>query len=320
MTFADADQNAEPATVAFVSEDFFKTVGVWPAAGRAFREADDVVLPAKLWSSRFNSDPGIIGQRVWQGYGEGEWSSQHTVAGVMPAGFEVCSRAIDFLQPLDIAAVANIDGNNRDFAGVIGRLRPGMSLEQAQSRADTFSAYLARENPARNRGWQMRLVPVTEDSTGEFRPFMTALMGALAFMLLILCTNVATLLMGKTATRGKEIAVRVALGASRGRIMWHLVTESLVAIAGAMTGLGLAYVVVSWLRASLPRRRTWGAAFLQADGIRIDEWVVGFAVLAALVVGGLFGLIPAVRASNPNLEESLKDAALARGHRQRPAP
>lgn len=308
LTFADADPNAEPATVAFVSADFFRTVGVWPAAGRAFGDPADVVLPDRYWRSRFAADRGIVGKRVWQGYGGGKWSSQHTVAGVMPAGFEVCSRAIDFLQPLDIAEVARIDGGYR-VAAAIGRLRDGMSLELAQARADAFAANLARENPGRNRGWRVRLVPVTEDSTGEYRPFMTALVGAVGFMVLILCTNVANLLLVKASTRGREIAVRVALGASRGRIVWQLLTESLVlAFAGAVTGLGLAYAVVAWLRTSLPNRHTWGGSFLQADGVQIDGWVVGFAMVAALLVGGLFGLIPALRASNPNLEESLKDA------------
>lgn len=321
LTFADADPNAEPATVAFVSADFFKTVGVWPAAGRTFGDPGDVVLQDRYWHSRFGADPGIVGERVWHGYGEGSgWSSQWTVAGVMPPGFAVYSRAVEFLQALNIAEVARIDGGHR-IAAVIGRLRHGMSLEQAQARADTFAANLARENPGRNRGWQVRLVPVTEDSAGEFRPFMTALVGAVVFMLLIICTNVANLLLGKAATRGKEIAVRVALGASRGRVIWHLLTESLVlAFVGAATGLGLAYAVVAWLRTSLPNRHTWGGSFLQADGIRIDGWVVGFAMLAALLVGGLFGLIPAVRASNPDLEESLKDAGrgtmgTARGRR-----
>jgi putative ABC transport system permease protein len=308
LSNADADPNAEPATVAFVSADFFKTVGVWPSAGRAFRGPGDVVLPDRYWRSRFGADPAIVGTIVWQGYGEGKWSSQHTVAGVMPAGFEVCSRAIDFLQPLDIAEVARVDGGYRVEA-VIGRLRHGMSLEQAQTRADAFSGNLARENPGRNRGWQVRLVPLAEDSAGEFRPFVTALFGAVVFMLLVICTNVANLLLGKAATREKEIAVRVALGASRGRVIWHLLTESLVlALVGGAMGLGLAYAVIHWLRASLPNRHTWGASFLQADGIQIDGWVVGFTMVAALLVGGLFGLIPALRASNPNLEESLKDA------------
>jgi putative ABC transport system permease protein len=309
LTLADADPNAEPALVAFVSADFFKTVGVWPVAGRVFGDPGDVLLQDRYWHSRFDADPGVVGERVWHGYGEGSgWSSQWTVAGVMPAGFEVVSRAIDFLQALDIAEVARINGGHR-LEAVIGRLRQGMPIEQAQARADAFSAHLARENPGRNRGWHIRLVPVAEDSAGEFRPFMTALFGAVVFMLLIICTNVANLLLAKAATRGKEIAVRVALGASRGRVVCHLLTESLVlAFVGATAGLGLAYAVVAWLRTSLPNRHTWGSSFLQADGIQIDGWVVAFAILAALLVGGLFGLIPAVRASSPNLEESLKDA------------
>lgn len=152
LTLADADPNAEPALVAFVSADFFKTVGVWPAAGRVFDDPGDVVLQDRYWHSRFDADPGVVGERVWHGYGAGGgWSSQWTVAGVMPAGFEVVSRAIDFLQAFDIAEVARLNGAHR-LEAVIGRLRPGMSLEQAQARADAFSAQLARENPGRNRG------------------------------------------------------------------------------------------------------------------------------------------------------------------------
>ena len=116
LTHADADPNAEPATVAFVSEDFFKTVGVWPAAGRAFREPGDVVLPERYWSSRFNSDPGIVGERVWQGYGEGEWSSSMDRGRCDAGGLRGVLARHRFPAILDIVGVAKLDGNHRNFA------------------------------------------------------------------------------------------------------------------------------------------------------------------------------------------------------------
>ena len=242
LTHADADPNAEPATVAFVSEDFFKTVGVWPAAGRAFREPGDVVLPERYWSSRFNirsrdHRPACLARvrrrRVEQSAYRGRCDAGGLRGVLARHRFPAIPRHRGRRQTRrESPKLCRRD--RKAAAGDVHRAGP------VESRR-LLSGPRARQ-PRRNRRWQMRLVPVTEDSAGAFRPFMTALVGAVAFMLLILCTNVATLLLGKTATRGKEIAVRVALGASRGRVVWHLVTESLVlAVAGAITGLGLAY-------------------------------------------------------------------------------
>jgi putative ABC transport system permease protein len=333
LTFADADPNAEPATVALVSRDFFEVTGARPRLGRTFSRAERpdaksaswqtdpaVLLQEAYWRRRFQGRPNIVGEAVWQDYGAGpQWSREVVVAGVMPREFTVASRGIDYLQPFDIDRRAAEHPTSRDFT-VIGRLTAGMSLEQAQQRADAFSRVLEQRDPARPRGARLQLVPAAEDASGEFRPFMLALLGAVIVLVIVLAANTATLLLLKGVVRGREVAVRTAVGASPGRLLRQFVTEStVVALGGAAVGLGLAHFLLAWLRVHLPNPKTWGGSFLQAESLRVDGTVALFALAAALTVGALFGVLPAWHASRTDVVESLKDggAAVTRGPRRR---
>jgi putative ABC transport system permease protein len=333
LTFLDAGPNGEPAQVALVSPAFFDVTGIRPRLGRPFtsiarhdrqpraEQAEPaVLLQDAYWRSRFQGREDVIGRTVWQDYGGGpEWSRQLLVAGVMPREFAVVSRSIDYLQPFDIDFQAAQYPESRDFA-VIGRLKSGVSLAEAQQRADAFSRVLERRNVGRVPGWQVRLVPAAEDAAGEFQPFMLALLVAVLVLVLVLAVNTSTLLLLKAVARAKEIAVRSAMGASPGRLIRQLVTEStLLSVAGAASGLAVAHVLLGWLRLHLPNPKTWGGSFLEAESLRIDGTVALFALGAAVLVGGAFGLLPAWHMSRTDLVDSLKDSgpSVTSGERRR---
>lgn len=310
LAFLDADPNAEPARVALVSPAFFEITGVRPRLGRTFSVGEPaVLLQHSYWRRRFEARESVIGQTVWQGYGEGApWSRELHVAGVMPRDFAVISSAIDYLEPFDIDQRAAKAPQSRGFA-VLARLKPGISLDAARQRADAFSRTLEQRNPDRPPGSRVQIIPIDEEAAGEFRPFMLALLAAVLLLVSVLAINTATLLLLKGVARAKELAVRSALGASPGRLARQLVTESTVLSAvGAVGGLVLASLLLAWLRANLPNAKTWGGSFLQAESLRVDAQSTLFAAAAALTVGAAFGLVPAWHSSRIDVGESLKDA------------
>ena len=308
----DADANGEVTTLAFVTDNFYRTLGVFPVLGRPSEVGNaGVVLQYNYWQNRFGADPGIVGTSVWMGAGY-DGAAQWHIVGVMPPGFGFYTRKIDFLTRLNAdraAARSKVPDPNRRWWIVVGRLKPGLTLSEAQARADVFSSRMAADYPDENRDWHVQLVPVMEDLTSGLRPALLTLLGAAGFVLLIVCTNVAGVLLVKATSRGKEFALRSALGASRLGLLRQLLTESLVlALTGGVLGLYFAQGLVHFVRTLTPNRHTWGQFLIQAEFIEVDRWVVGFVLVSALAVGLLFGMISALRASKPDVNEALKDA------------
>jgi predicted permease len=287
----------------FITPGFFETLRARAAIGRTIRPEEAVtgndrymVLSHGFWRRRFGSDPSVVGRALTI---DGE---PYTVLGVMPEGFAFPADGIDFWIPLSTIPA---DGIGRDrgsrFLDVIGRLAPGATLEQARDELAARSRRIAAQE-ADAKGWtEVTVVPVREALLGEVRRPLLVLSGAVAFVLLITCVNIASLLLARASARQRELAVRSALGAGRGRLLRQLVVESLVlALLGGALGVALAYVGVRAFSAL-------GAAGLpRAADIRIDATVLLFAFAVSTASGLLFGLLPALRATSRNLEGVLR--------------
>ena len=288
-----------------VSAEFFAALGVTPMLGRDFRDDDDkpgasrtVLLSQGLWQRRFNADAGIAGKTITLNH------QSFTVIGVIPASFQFTVpgvfRPAELWTPSAFAQDNSTRGNQ--YLRVIARLKPGISMARAQSEMSALAARLEQQYPNTNTGLGVRLVSLYEQTVGNIRPALFVLLGAVGFVLLIACANVANLLLARAAARQKEIALRMALGATRSRLIRQLLTESvLLACAGGTLGMLLALwgtdALVSLGPASLPR----------AKEIGIDVMVLGFTFLISLVTGVLFGLAPALQASKPDLNQTLKE-------------
>ncbi|HEV2663441.1 MAG TPA: ABC transporter permease, partial [Blastocatellia bacterium] len=226
-----------------VSAGYFMTRGVTAALGRTFLPDEDkpgnhyvAIISYGLWQQRFNADPNMLGRSIML---NGE---NHTVVGVMP---EAWSRRNEIWIPLALTAEQLAD-RGYEFLRMTARLKPGVSLEQAQVAMNTLAQQLMQERPQNypaDSGWNIRLVPVYEDAVREIRPALRVLLGAAGFILLIACANVANLLLARMAARGREMAIRAALGASRWRVIRQLVIEGLLL---ALTGGGLGLLIAYW--------------------------------------------------------------------------
>ncbi len=291
-----------------VSADFFRLFGAAPIRGRAFMAQEDaphgpkvVVLSYGLWNRRFGGDPQIVGKTISLG------GDSQEVIGILGPGFDFR----DFGPPPDVWVPFQLDPNSDDqghYFMVAGRLKPGVTLAQAQARMKIATQDFHRKYPKiTGSADSFTVEPFREALVGNVRPTLLVLAGAVGLVLLIACANVANLLLARAVGRRREIAIRAAIGAGRGRIVRQLLTESvLLSLAGAAGGTVLGVVGIRALlsvnTANLPRVGQDGAL------VTPDWRVLAFTVLVALTTGILFGLIPALQSSRPDLSATLKES------------
>ena len=287
-----------------VSANLFEMLGVKPIVGRTFVPQEDqpgakvVLLNEGLWKRRFGGDPAVVGRAVNL---NGE---PYTVVGVLPQTVRLPTSGnwrdqvwVPLAFPSEEAA-----SRGAHYLEVIARMKPGMTLPKAQAEMDTIAARLAQQYPDFNARRGAVVTPLHEEIVGKMKSPLLILLGAVAFVLLIACANVANLLLARAAVRQKEIALRLALGANRARLTKQLLVESvLLSLVGGLVGLGAAYFGLNVLTRFIPRD------VAQADTITIDAKVLLFTLAVAVVTGLIFGLAPATHASHFNLNETLKE-------------
>jgi len=289
-----------------VTASFFTVLGVAPMLGRTFTVDEEqpgadrvVVLSYGLWKRRYGADPTIVGRTIPID------SRPHVVVGVMPESFRFRLGSERELWVPAGWTKGDQDRTANSFVA-IGRLRSDAALAQAQSELDTIGRALADEYPVENGGTSVRVVPLVDVGTARLRSTLLLMLGIVGFVLLIACANVANLLLARAASRARELGIRSALGAGRGRIVRQLLTESVVlACAGGATGLLLAYSGTRALLPLLPANLR-NVPFRTVDRIPIDGGVLAFTSAVALGCGLLFGLAPALasfRSSAPRLQE-----------------
>jgi predicted permease len=291
----------EVLTGAAVSSNFFRTLGVGAVFGRGFVAEDEdpgsgdpVVLSHGLWQRRFGGDPGILGRTVSL---EGR---VFEVVGVMPAGFAFPSWA-ELWRPFRMEETQAQGRGNNNFR-VFGRLAPSVSVEGADAEFATLAAGIAAEYPDSKQDWSAQVVPILDVFVGDVRSVLWMLLGAVGLALLIACANVAALMLARATRRQAEVAVRVAIGASRGRIARQMLTESVItALVGGVLGLAVAFGALEALAA------LGGGSLPRLAAVEMDGTALLFMLAVSLVTGVLFGLAPAVRGPKLELAESLKE-------------
>ncbi|MGH9882038.1 MAG: ABC transporter permease, partial [Pyrinomonadaceae bacterium] len=303
--------NGEPLRLqgAVVSADLFSLLGVAPIAGRTFLPGEDepgdkglvVILSQRLFQKRFNSDRNVVGQSIVLD------GKSHVVVGVMPHGLEFPIQN----EPVELWTTFSAERQGKEpitsqrgahYLSVLARLKPGVTQEQAQSELTSIASRLEQQYPDKNLHRSVVVVAALDDLVRDIRPALLIMLGAVAFVLLIACANVANLLLARAMARHKEIAIRTALGASRWRVIRQLLTESiLLSLAGGALGVLLAVwwsaLLVTLNQKDIPR----------ALQVALDTRVLGFALIVSVLTGVIFGLVPAFTSTKAELVDSLKE-------------
>jgi predicted permease len=288
-----------------ISASFFDTLGVVPVLGRTFRSDDDqvgaapvVVLSGGFWKRKFGSSPDIIGKSITLN------GTAYTIIGVIPDTFRFYGNMRDVYTPIG-------QWNDPSFhdrriavgAHAFGRLKPGVSVAQAQAEMEEVARNLAVAFPEADAGHTVELVSMKEDLVGNVEPLLLVLLAAVGFLMLIACANVANLLLARSVARSREFAIRSALGASRARMIRQLLTESiLLSAVGGSLGLLLAFLGMKTLLKALP------AVLPRSGEVSLDSKVLLFTLVLSLVTGVIFGLAPALKVTRTNLQEVMKQS------------
>jgi putative ABC transport system permease protein len=297
-------ETPEPIPGEVVSHEYFDVLGITPALGRVFRQEDDVpnaprvaIIGNGLWKRHFGADPAAVGRIVTL---SGE---PHEIIGVLPPGVRpIINQSSEIWRPLRLDNANPSRGSI--FLRTVARLPEGMTIERAQAAATALAQRLEIVHPRYNEKTNFAVTPLHDRVVGDIKPGLLALFGAVAFVLLIACANIANLLLARGSARGRELAVRVALGAGRGRVVRQLLTESLLlaaigGAAGLLIGVWAVDALVAMAPANAPR----------VEEIGLDRTVFAFAALLTVVTGVLFGLVPALQSSKTEVTGALKDGA-----------
>lgn len=307
-TLVDDGQEAERVNGGRITPNLFRLFGVQPALGRLFVEGEDVdggpriaLISHNLWRTRYAGDSSIIGRSILTN------GLPTTIVGVMRPGFNFPDRG-DLWLPMAVDR-ANLDRGNRANPGAFGRMRPGVTVEQARADLHRIDATLEKEFNTTNDGWRSEIVPLRDDLVGDLQQPLRVFLWAVALLLLMVCANVASLHLARSATRSRELAVRTALGASRSRLFRQLLAESLiVAGLGGVLGIAIAWQGMQLLRFAFP-----GALPPYFITLRLDGATLLIVVAVAVLTGLLFGVVPALRGTQVDLNSSLRDGARGSG-------
>ena len=304
--------SAEQVDAQYVEYNFFDTLGIHPILGRGFTKQNDevgnddvVILSSALWKERFGSNPDAIGKKILIN------GSGYSIVGVAPANFDfyIAGGSVTGEHPkLWLPLVLSLPLRDRSTAGrfltVVARLKPGAELDQAQAQMDTIAARLARSYPNKDQGWGVTVVPVRREISGNVRPALLLLAGAVGLVLLIACANLSSLLLARATGRQKELAIRAALGASPSRIARQLLVENIMLAAiGGTVGIALALLATRALLQATP------PGLFALRSIPVGAPVILFALIMTLIAAILFGFVPSYVLAHFEVSPSLRNAS-----------
>ncbi len=293
----------------YVSAGLLRVLGVSPFIGRDFLPRDDeqgaegaVLLSYGLWRGRFGADPTILGKTMTLN------ARSYTIIGVLPTDLRLQGKADLYVPLLQYTDVQLLDRQSRPGIQVVGRLKPGVTAAAAQADMDAIGSALAQRYPQANGGRGVTVVEMKGDLVGYIRPTLYLLLGAVGFVLIAACTNVANLLLARSSARSREFAIRASLGAGRGRVIRQLLTECIqLTVVASGLGLLLAYWGIRLVQAAMPE------ALPRSEEIRLDPSVLAFTLAVSILTGIVFGLIPAFHSSGIRPHEALKEGARGSG-------